>query len=189
MWRSIKTDNTAFRARVACMKGYVEILSLMGYTEVGNNSLQFPEYVLEPDKPKLYIIAAELLMAKLELEQLNQQQPSQGATHLSSYGYTERMMSREEKFQSYALGGQQVSSQLQTTGTVYGTTVSTTEDAIVANQQLKREEIHHRDQTSSASDHSHVGHRTQHRGYSVQQDFNVQHYSDAPTTLPVAYHG
>ena len=48
----------------------------MGYTELGGNSLQFPEYVLEPEKPKLYIIAAELLMAKLEVEQLNKQTSS-----------------------------------------------------------------------------------------------------------------
>ena len=73
VWRSIKTDNTMFRARIACMKGHEDILRQIGYTEMRGNSLQFPEDVLEPDKRKLYIIAAELLMAKLEVEQLNDQ--------------------------------------------------------------------------------------------------------------------
>ena len=184
VWRSIKTDNTAFRARVACMKGHEEILRQMGYTESEQNLLQFPVYVLEPDKPKLYIIAAELLMAKLEVEQLSQQQPSQRATHLSSYGYTEQMSgtasgNREEqqpKFQNYALGSQHFSAQLQTTGTA---------GASVANQQLQQEEIYHWDQTSSASGGNQVGYQTQYQGYREQHNFQ---YTDAPSTSPVACH-
>ena len=85
MWRSIKTNNTAFRARVACMKGHEDILRLMGYTELGENSLQFPEYVLEPEKPKLYIMAAELLMARLEVEQLSEQTSSASSGSLVGY--------------------------------------------------------------------------------------------------------
>ena len=187
VWRSIKTDNTAFRARVACMKGHKDILRQMGYTESEQNSLQFPEYVLEPDKPKLYIIAAELLMAKLEVEQLSQQQPSQGATHLSSYGYTKQMSSnassnREEqrpKFQNYALGSQHFSAQLQTTGTV---------GASLANQQRQQEEIHHYDQTSSASGGNQVGYQTQYQSYREQHNFGIQQYTNVPSTSPVDYH-
>ena len=85
MWRSIKTDNTAFRTRVACMRGHEDILRLMGYTELGENSLQFPEYVLEPGKPKLYIMAAELLMAKIEVEQLSKQTGSASSGSLVEY--------------------------------------------------------------------------------------------------------
>ena len=85
VWRSIKTDNTTFRARVARMKGHEDILRLMGYTELGGNSLQFPEYVIEPDKPKLYIMAAELLMAKIEVEQLNEQTSTASSGSLMGY--------------------------------------------------------------------------------------------------------
>jgi hypothetical protein len=85
VWRSIKTDNTAFRARVARMKGHEDILRLIGYTELGENSLQFPEYVPEPEKPKLYVMAAELLMAKLEVEQLSEQTRSASSGNLVGY--------------------------------------------------------------------------------------------------------
>ena len=71
VWRSIKTNNSAFKARVACMQGYEDILRTAGYTEKDENSLQFPDSVQEPDKTKLYVIAAELLMARLEVEQMN----------------------------------------------------------------------------------------------------------------------
>ena len=70
VWRSIKTNNTAFKARVACMKGAEEILRNAGYTEARENSMCFPDSVEEPDKERLSVIAAELLMAKLEVEQL-----------------------------------------------------------------------------------------------------------------------
>ena len=86
VWRSIKTNTPAFLARVACMRGYEDILKTAGYTEKDENSLQFPDSVQEPDKTKLYVIAAELLMARLEVEQMNsatqqqqwQQQEQQG---------------------------------------------------------------------------------------------------------------
>ena len=71
VWRSIKTNNTTFRARVACMKGCEDILKTAGYTEKKEDSLQFPESVQEPDKQKLYVIAAELLMARLEVDRMN----------------------------------------------------------------------------------------------------------------------
>ena len=56
---------------MACMKGYEDILRTAGYTEKDENSLQFPDHVQEPDKTKLYVIAAELLMARLEVDQMN----------------------------------------------------------------------------------------------------------------------
>jgi hypothetical protein len=77
VWRSIKTNNTAFRARVACMRGYEDILKTAGYTEKKEDSLQFPESVQEPDKQKLYVIAAELLMARLEVDKMNPASQSQ----------------------------------------------------------------------------------------------------------------
>ena len=48
------------------MKGYESILQIAGYKE--DSSM---EDVLEPDKGKLSVLAAELLMAKLEVEQMN----------------------------------------------------------------------------------------------------------------------
>ena len=48
------------------MKGYESILQIAGYDE--DSSM---EDVLEPDKGKLSVLAAELLMAKLEVEQMN----------------------------------------------------------------------------------------------------------------------
>ena len=69
-WRSINTTNTAFKDHIACMKGYEEILQIAGYTEKEGTSIEFPEHIQEPDKTKLSILAAELLMAKLEVEQI-----------------------------------------------------------------------------------------------------------------------
>ena len=68
------------------MKGYEEILQIAGYTEKVGTSLQFPEDVHEPDKAKLSILAAELLMAKLEVEQMNsaaEQQKKKVVSHQS----------------------------------------------------------------------------------------------------------
>ena len=59
------------------MRGYEDILKMIGYTEKKEDSLQFPESVQEPDKQKLYIISAELLMARLEVERMNPASQSQ----------------------------------------------------------------------------------------------------------------
>ncbi len=76
VWRSIKTNNTAFKARVACMKGADEILRNAGYTEARENAMCFPDSVEEPNKESLAVIAAELLMAKLEVEEMSKTSPS-----------------------------------------------------------------------------------------------------------------
>ena len=180
VWRSIRTDNAAFRARVACMKGHEEILRQMGYTDLREKTLQFPEHVLEPDKPKLYVVAAELLMAKLEVEQLCQQQPGQGAMCPSSYDYTEPMSGpvREGQQPKIQRSSTFVSAQQQNTATV---------GATVANQQLQQAEMHHRDTASPAGGHSQLGYQTQYHDYMEQQDVNIRQYSDAPTTSAAAY--
>ena len=54
------------------MKGYEDILRMVGYLKKEENSLQFPESIQEPNKQKLYIMAAELLMARLEVDRMNQ---------------------------------------------------------------------------------------------------------------------
>ena len=69
VWRSIKTTNSHFCARVDCMEGARRILKEIGYSEDKTTAMQFPDSVEEPDKQKLHIIAAELLMAKLEVEE------------------------------------------------------------------------------------------------------------------------
>ena len=181
VWRSIKTNNTAFRARVACMKGYEDVLRLMGYTEVEQNSLQFPEHVLEPDKPKLYVVVAELLMAKLEMDQLsttNRQQPISEATHQSSYRHTEsdqmttgstasgNQEKRQLQLQSY--DSQQFSTQQCTTGTV-------------ANQRQQQEVIHGWDRTTTPIGGGQVGYQSQYQGYRGQQNINTQQHSNVAT--------
>ena len=62
---------------MACMRGYEDILKTAGYTEKKEDSLQFPESIQEPDKQKLYVIAAELLMARLEVDRMNPASQSQ----------------------------------------------------------------------------------------------------------------
>ena len=76
VWRTIKTNNTAFRARVDCMEGARGILKTVGYTVETPTTLQFPETTVEPDRERLCAVAAELLMAKLEVEDKNTQQSS-----------------------------------------------------------------------------------------------------------------
>ena len=58
--------NPSFKDATPLMKGYESILQIAGYKE--DSSMKD---VLEPDKGKLSILAAELLMAKLEVEQMN----------------------------------------------------------------------------------------------------------------------
>ena len=70
LWHSIDTANHTFKDRVACMKGYEGILKLAGYTEKDGASLRFPDAAQEPDKVKLSTLADELLMVKLEVEQM-----------------------------------------------------------------------------------------------------------------------
>ena len=69
-WRSISTTSNLFED-VACMKGYEEVLQKIGYTEKEGTTLSFPEDVHEPDKARLCVLAAELLMAKMEVEEIN----------------------------------------------------------------------------------------------------------------------
>ena len=69
VWRSIKTNNSAFKARVDCMEGARDILTAIGYSERTENAMQFPESVMQPDMRRLCAVAAELLMAKLEVEE------------------------------------------------------------------------------------------------------------------------
>jgi hypothetical protein len=57
--------NPSFK-EVPLMKGYENILQITGYKE--DSSM---DDVLEPDKRKLSVLAAELLMAKLEIDQMN----------------------------------------------------------------------------------------------------------------------
>ena len=56
--------------RVDCMIGAREILREMGYTETGEDHIRFPDEVEDPHRAKLLVISAELLMAKLEVEDL-----------------------------------------------------------------------------------------------------------------------
>ena len=70
-WRSIKTSKPSFLTSVGCMKGASDILKEMGYSVETSNSLEFPKGQTLPNKSKLYILAAELLMCKLEMARIN----------------------------------------------------------------------------------------------------------------------
>ena len=85
-WRSINTANTSFMRHVASMKGYEEILRTAGYTEKDGNSLTFPESVEEPDQAKLSVLAAELLMAKLEVKQIKRETPKPAKQGIATVG-------------------------------------------------------------------------------------------------------
>ena len=94
VWRSIKTTNSHFCARVDCMVGARLILEKIGYSdkETDPTAMQFPDHVKEPDKEKLHVIAAELLMAKLEAEAM----PGERLTRqISSNSEQESMASRQ----------------------------------------------------------------------------------------------
>ena len=54
------------------MIGARYILAEMGYSETLESSIKFPDHVEEPNREKLKVIAAELLMANLEAADLRQ---------------------------------------------------------------------------------------------------------------------
>ena len=154
VWRSIKTNNTAFKARVACMKGYADILRTAGYTERDENSLQFPEHVQEPDKTKLYVIAAELLMARLEVDQMNnaiqqqqqqqqeaiRQSPSQRRAQTTFIGSTTG--NGQGGYQSQNYGGQQAGFQQHAPSSM-ASYAHTQSPPLVEQQQLHQQQQPH----------------------------------------------
>ncbi len=87
-WRSIKTSNVFFQTHVACIKGALEILMIMGYTSNMGSFIRFPPEVALPDPERLSMVAAELLMAKFEVEKMKieaeseRHYPSPGADRL-----------------------------------------------------------------------------------------------------------
>ena len=75
-WRTIKTNKHKFHVHVTDgMIGARDILEKMGYSETLPTAIKFPDHVKEPDREKLRVIAAELLMGKLEAQGLLQDQP------------------------------------------------------------------------------------------------------------------
>lgn len=68
------------------MIGARDILVQIGYSETSPSAMQFPESVKEPDKEKLHVIAAELLMAKLEAENLPYNPLSRQSSNSSTGG-------------------------------------------------------------------------------------------------------
>ncbi len=76
-WRSIKTTTRFFQTRVACMKGALDVLKAMGYTIETGSSIEFPPEVVLPDPERLSKVAAEILMAKLEVEKMKREAESE----------------------------------------------------------------------------------------------------------------
>ena len=50
------------------MIGARDILEKMGYSETLPTAIKFPDHIKEPDRERLRVIAAELLMGKLEAQ-------------------------------------------------------------------------------------------------------------------------
>lgn len=69
-WRSIQTTTTFFKACVASMKGATDILKEIGYTKETQTALDFPSDVNHPNLEQVSAVAAEILMAKLEIERM-----------------------------------------------------------------------------------------------------------------------
>ena len=126
VWRSIKTNNTAFKARVACMEGAKDILKRVGYSVVTDTAMQFPEDVQEPDRSRLEAIAAELLMAKLEVDEMNTQpQPPPPPRPHSIQQSPQLSQSRQQPNQQYQGGGSQtITHSFQDGSSSYGPTGS-----------------------------------------------------------------
>ena len=81
-WRTIAVNSGNFKARIDCMNGARDILKLIGYCEETQTSMNFPEAVPEPDRWKVSSIAAELLMAKVGVEQIIRGKGAQDITEL-----------------------------------------------------------------------------------------------------------
>ena len=68
-WWSISTKNPTYIFRIARVKGAEELLDIAGYTVRSGDSKMFPEDKrTAPDKRYLSMIAAELLLARVECE-------------------------------------------------------------------------------------------------------------------------
>lgn len=72
-WRQIKYSNGVFQARVDCMAGARDILKQMGYSEEHLNGLAFPEVVDEPNVDQVSRVATDLLLARIEVDALNEE--------------------------------------------------------------------------------------------------------------------
>jgi hypothetical protein len=71
VWRTIKTNKHKFHVHVTDgMIGARDILEKMGYSETLPTAIKFPDHAKEPDREKVRVIAAELLMGKLEAQGL-----------------------------------------------------------------------------------------------------------------------
>ena len=56
------------------MEGAKDILKTVGFSVVTETAMEFPESTNEPNRNLLEAVAAELLMAKLEVDEMNTQQ-------------------------------------------------------------------------------------------------------------------
>lgn len=98
-WRTINCSNSYFKSRVNCMDGARDILCVIGYSRDTGSALEFPDDVVEPDRPHLQEVAAELLMAKLEMDHLIKEthpHPEQFPGRASDAGDSSRSSSRAQ---------------------------------------------------------------------------------------------
>ena len=89
LWRTVPVTSSTFKARVDCMKGARDILKQIGYSVETENALKFPEEQVEPDRDKLAEIAAEILMAKVEIEEMvnNPERPARTTPQSQAVGF------------------------------------------------------------------------------------------------------
>lgn len=117
-WRTIKTNTPWFQNRVASINGAKEVLKIAGYSTETDDALEFPSSVEEPDKPWLYMLTAELHMAKLELEMMSSSK-TRAASQYSNVDPRQRSASTDLQHVrggDYRNSGRGYSMQQQSTG-------------------------------------------------------------------------
>ncbi|XP_072022934.1 LOW QUALITY PROTEIN: uncharacterized protein [Amphiura filiformis] len=67
-WKTISFSNAVFRTRVGIIKGARDVLNLLGYTEVVEDGVCFPEDMQAPNTNTVAVVTADLILAKLEIE-------------------------------------------------------------------------------------------------------------------------
>ncbi|KAL8177181.1 UNVERIFIED_CONTAM: hypothetical protein K2H54_042948 [Gekko kuhli] len=69
-WRTVKFNNPVFRDTVDTIQGGRDVLRLYGYSEEQSDGLCFPEYLQEPDTPRVASITVDVMLLRAELNLL-----------------------------------------------------------------------------------------------------------------------
>jgi len=69
-WRTVKFTSSLVKTYLENVTGSYDVLIQMGYTKKVPDGLSFPEDILHPDTGKVKILAADLFLAKYEVDEL-----------------------------------------------------------------------------------------------------------------------